>query len=83
MKRFLLGLVFLNSLVLSNLFADVGKNFEEAKSQMLQRVEGHLTHLMEHKNCIAAATKKEDLKACHEKMKAWREANQKEHHGKD
>ncbi|NBT58637.1 hypothetical protein EBT16_07630 [bacterium] len=60
MKRFLLGLVFLNSLVLSNLFAD-----------------------MEHKNCIAAATKKEDLKACHEKMKAWREANQKEHHGKD
>lgn len=63
----------------TSLMAEDGKKFEEHKVKALQRVEAHLARLSEHRNCIASANKKEDLKACHEKMKAWRDANRQEH----
>lgn len=81
MRLTLFGLALLNSVLVTGLFAEEGKTFEEHKAKMLQRVEQHIGRLTEHKSCVSAATKKEDLKACHEKMKAWREANQ--HHKED
>lgn len=75
MKRTLLNVALLNFVLVSGLFAEDGKIFAEHKTKIIQRIEQHLNRLAEHKNCVSAATKKEDIKACHESMKAWRAAN--------
>ncbi len=79
MRTMLATAVLLQLAANAVLFAEDGKKFEEHKAKVLQRVETRLSRLNEHKNCIASATKKEELKACREKMKAWHDANRKEH----
>jgi|694.fasta_scaffold61683_3 hypothetical protein len=84
MKQLVAGLVALTFLSAASLLADdkskEGK-FEEHKAHALKRIEERMAKMTEHKNCMAAATNKESMKACHEKMKEWMKAQRKEHKG--
>jgi len=86
MKQLVAGLVALTFLNTASLLADdkskEGK-FEEHKAHALKRVEERMAKMTEHKNCIAAATNHEGMKACHERMKEWMKSQMKEHKGHD
>jgi hypothetical protein len=47
--------------------------FEELKSNMLQNIDLRISKLTEHKSCVSAASDKDALKNCHEKMKEFRQ----------
>lgn len=84
MKNLIVGLLVLTFFNAASLFADdKGKEgkFDEHKARALKRVEERMAKMTEHKNCMAAATSKEAMKACHEKMKDWMKAQNKEHQG--
>lgn len=50
-----------------------GKNFDEMKAKMSQHLDERIANLSEAKSCVSAATTKEALKDCHQKLKAERE----------
>lgn len=68
--KFILCLVLLFS---NSTFAEEKTGFEDRKKEALSRIEERIQKLQEHKSCISAAADKEAFKACHGKMKEWRE----------
>ena len=54
--------------------------FAEHKSSLLQRMNEHKTELNKEIACVSAASKPEDLRACHELGKSFRESRKSEKH---
>lgn len=51
-----------------------GGKFEEHKQRMISSLDGRIAALNEAKSCAQAASSKEALKGCHEKLKSAQEA---------
>ncbi|NBX92265.1 MAG: hypothetical protein EBQ85_03420 [Proteobacteria bacterium] len=88
MKPFIVTLVALNFLGAAVSFADdkaKTEKFESHKAEALKRIEENMGKMAEHKACVTAATKPEEMKACRDKMKEWHKAHKKErgHHEDD
>lgn len=47
-------------------------NFEKHKTEILAHIEKKISNLNEAKSCVSSAAKPEDMKKCHEMMKADR-----------
>ncbi|MCB0351804.1 MAG: hypothetical protein KDD38_11515, partial [Bdellovibrionales bacterium] len=57
------------------------ENFAKRKTEMLEGIDKKIAAMQEHKTCVSAASDKDAMKKCHEKMKAFREENRGEHMG--
>ena len=53
-------------------------DFAKRKQMQIENLDKRITNLTELKSCISSASKKEDLKACHKKRKAFREQMKQE-----
>lgn len=60
----ILPALFLGTLSLGN-----EESFETRKAEALKRIEERLAKLTEHRNCVANSNSREQLKACHEKIR--------------
>jgi hypothetical protein len=56
-----------------------GDNLETHKAEMLKEIDEHIAKMQEHKSCVTAATTKEAMMACRDKMKDYRQGERTEH----
>jgi len=70
-----------SSLGCARSFADEGNsaNFEKHKAEVVKEIDERTQKLQEHKTCISSAANHDALKACHSKMKEWRQSERAEH----
>ena len=59
--------------------AAAGDNLETRKAEMLKEIDEHISKMQEHKSCVSAASTKEALMSCHDKMKEYRKGERMEH----
>ncbi len=76
MKKIILGLSFLSSILISPTFADDAAKearkkemFQDAKSMATKNIDQRISALQETKSCISSASDKDALKKCREAAK--------------
>ena len=77
MKKFILATSLITGLLGTQVFGETD-NFQEGKTKAIRKVEERMAKLGEMKTCIESATDWKAIKACHDTMKAWNDAQQAE-----
>ncbi len=79
MKKSFVALLALASLVSVTRFALAADDISAHKAEVLSEIDQKIAKMTEHRGCVNAATTKDAMHDCHEKMKSWRESEHKEH----
>lgn len=81
MNKFVMTLVSVAAsmaLTSARISAEPEKNFEERKAEHLKDIDEKIQKMQEHRNCVASAAAREDLKKCRDAMRDFHKSEKME-----
>jgi Ni/Co efflux regulator RcnB len=78
MNKLLSTVLTFHFLLLSVAASANTEGFETHKSNLLKQIDERMVQLTEHRTCVSGSTSDDQIKSCHEKMRAWMKGRKEE-----